>query len=221
MTFERKQIYQLLRNENSANLTDQNRPRQNAQYSFNCNALDIIHTSSSLAYNVFHYPSILLPIFCEVVVEAQKKLDDSPSLNSVKKNITVRIFSLPPIYQFCRGTIGQIRSLSDADALLQISGTVVRTSSVRLLEKIKTYQCMNPKCLHRFKIYADPEMGNTLAVPKSCPSKHVSGKSDNKLSSSTSIGGSSNGDVVKTKKQACTSNNFREIESERVCIVIR
>lgn len=174
-------------------------------FGFSINAIDLIDYDSSLAYLTFNFPNILLPIFEESVVEAQSivmKTRSAPGLRA-KRKVHVHIHSLPPIYEFCRTSIGQIRSLSDASSLLQVSGTVVRSGAVRLLEKAKTYQCMNPKCMFRFKVHADPEQGNVLPTPKCCPRKTGNGSSSD----------------ASEKVIKCTSTNVREVEGEREVLV--
>ena len=180
-------------------------------YTFICSVIDIAHINASLAYSLLHYPNLLLPIFNDALLTSQESLFKTlvEATNfSVKRFYFIRISNLPPIYEYSRTSIGQIRSFNDSHALLQVCGTVVRTSSVRLLEKSKVYQCMNPKCLHKFKISADPELGNTLSMPKSCP-KIMNSPSD--ISSN----------ISNQKKNQCSSTSFRELENERECLVIK
>jgi len=176
---------------------------------FSINAVDLVDFNTSLAYFTFNFPSSLLPVFEDSVVQAQSlAMKTHSSLGmTVKSKVTVRIHSLPPVYQFCRNSIGQIRSLSDASPLLQVSGTVVRTGAVRLLEKSKMYQCMNPRCLFRFNVYADPEQGNVLPTPKCCPRKTGN-------AATQSVDFSENEKVIK-----CTSTNVREVEGGREVMV--
>jgi DNA helicase MCM9 len=167
--FEVSQIRQLL--EKTASNTNWEVERDRDAYAFDVNTSDLVHVDPSVAFAVLHFPNLLLPIFNEAVIEAQQEAIRSQSNIkenkwTVKTRVTARIHSLPPVYQFCRGSIGLIRSLSDATALLQVCGTVVRTGAVRLLEKSKTYQCMKQKCMHKFVVFADPEQGNVLPTPK-------------------------------------------------------
>ena len=68
---------------------------------------------------------------------------------------------------------------------------------------------MNPKCLHKFKISSDPELGNTLSMPKSCP-KTMNMNPPSEISS----------DISNQKKNQCSSTSFRELENERECLVM-
>ena len=179
-------------------------------FAFDANALDLIHIDPSVAFAVFHHPKLLLPVFIDAVVEAQTEVlrnqRDTTRKFLLKRKVTVRIHSLPSIYRFCRSSIGQIRSLSDASALLQVCGTVVRTGSVRLLERSKTYQCMKQKCQHKFTVYADPEQGNILLTPRACPRRletSIHHQQDVAARHDRSITGT------------CGSTQIHEIENER------
>lgn len=55
----------------------------------------------------------------------------------------------------------------------------------------KEYACLNPKCLFRFRVFADAESGYVLPQPRTCP--RIVG---------TSGGGS----------KKCTSTSLREVE---------
>ena len=150
---------------------------------FNVSAHDIIHFDSALAFGLLYMPRDMLPLFDTALQIAQSKLcfgeknklrkEKSNQNNiigsdavSVKNHTHIRIFSLPPVRQLCKDTIGEIRS-SDSDALIQIAGTVVRTGSVRLLEVSKKYRCMNPKCGFEFQVFADPEQVPARIYPLS------------------------------------------------------
>ena len=88
--------------------------------------------------------------------------------NSVKALVHVRLFGLPPVFDHEKSGIGSLRS-SDAGKLVQLRGTIVRTSKLRLLEHSKTFEC--GKCGESFTVYADLEQGGRLCVPERCPNK--------------------------------------------------
>jgi DNA replicative helicase MCM subunit Mcm2 (Cdc46/Mcm family) len=169
-------------------------------------ALDIINFDSALAFNLVHYPSLLIPIFDEAILESQsviyrqKKLTDSANMHVIKRNCHVRIHHIPPLFQLSKPTIGQIRSF-EVDKMIQITGTVVRIGSIRMLHIYKEYECMNRKCGLRFRVCADPEQGYILPHPRCCPGR----------SSNRDMEG--NVDVIK-----CTSSAVREIEGSGECI---
>lgn len=137
----------------------------------------------------------------------------------VKVHVHVRLFSLPPISDFTKAIISEIRA-KDVGNLMQICGTVVRTGTVRMLELSKEYQCQNPRCSYRFRVYADPEQDNLLPQPRSCPADKV-----RRLSAAPDgdMGDGSNGDIggvndQKNEKKKCSSSNLREVEGSNICV---
>lgn len=165
-------------------------------------ALDIINFDSALAFNLLHYPSLLMPIFDEAIVESQfavyrqVNLQDSRDRYSIKRNCHLRIQHIPPIFQLCKPSIGQIRSF-EVDKMIQITGTVVRIGSIRMLHIFKEYECMDRKCGLIFRVCADPEQGYLLPHPRRCPGKRNNGNPDG---------------------YNCTSSTIREIEGSGECI---
>jgi DNA helicase MCM9 len=173
-------------------------PSEHATFEVKCH--DLIDFDPSLGFSVIHYPKLLLPIFDEAIFQAQTNLCNHPFLEAkcgrkgtVKVHCHIRIVSLPPSEYLSKPTISDIRS-EDMDSLIQISGKVVRTGAVRMLEVSKKYECQNPRCAYRFTVLADAEQDNMLPQPKSCPCPD-------------------NGNGKK-----CTSTNLRELEGYRVCV---
>ena len=101
--------------------------------------------------------------------------------------VHVRFLLLPPLYELSKTTISDIRS-GDVSSLIQVTGTIVRTGSVRMLEESKTYECLNPRCKNRFTVHADIELDNMLAQPRVCMGIN------------------------------CKSTNIQEVEGGRVCV---
>jgi DNA replicative helicase MCM subunit Mcm2 (Cdc46/Mcm family) len=173
-------------------------PSEHATFEVKCH--DLIDFDPSLGFSVIHHPKLLLPIFDEAIFQAQTNLCNHPSLEAkcgrkgtAKIHCHIRIISLPPSEYLSKPTISDIRS-EDMDSLIQISGKVVRTTAVRMLEVSKKYECQNPRCSYRFTVLADAEQDNMLPQPKSCPCPD---KGDGKK---------------------CTSTNLRELEGYRVCV---
>lgn len=156
---------------------------------------------------------------------------------SVKQRCHVRLLNLPPMLHkanigksnvlqvdicvplellshsehFISCFVGDIRG-TDANRLMQLSGTVVRVSSVRMLEYSREYHCMNKKCNHVLTVYADPEQNYILIPPTNCPALlpvHANTSKENTVKSMNNSGGT-------TKRCNCTQ--FQENESKR-CFV--
>ena len=190
-------------------------------HSFTIHSPDLIHYDSALSYSVFHYPGLLLPIFTEAVIELQFTLYQHPGFvqkwgrkPQVKSNCHVRLVSIPSVCDLAKPTIGDVRS-HEVNSLIQISGTVVRTGGVRMLELSKQYECMNPKCRYRFTVTADPEQDHMLPQPRSCPSK-IDSSSSTAPRGNAQQGGRGGGASNKANK--CNSVNLREIEGSRICV---
>jgi DNA helicase MCM9 len=86
---------------------------------------------------------------------------------SSKRFCNPRFASLPG----CNGEVNKqnISSIrcDDFGKLVSISGTIIRTGIVKMLEFMRDYECS--KCHHRFHVVADLEQNNSLEVPKTCP----------------------------------------------------
>jgi DNA replicative helicase MCM subunit Mcm2 (Cdc46/Mcm family) len=112
----------------------------------------------------------------------------APGGAAVATRVHARLVHLPP--SCCKTTLACMRA-NDVGKILQVSGTVVRTSSVQMYESTRTYQCCqktsssdknksnNKKggggggssgCGRTFCVYADLEQRhNALTAPDSCP----------------------------------------------------
>ena len=190
-------------------------------HSFVINYQDLIHYDSALGFSVLHHPALLLPILNEALTELQFAVYQHPAFEAkhrrkaqVKANCHVRLVSIPSVSDLSKPTIGDIRS-HDVSSMIQITGTVVRTGGVRMLELSKQYECMNPKCRYRFTVTADPEQDHMLPQPRTCPSKADSSNTHFRPNSNRA----NNSNPGEPKKEfKCNSSNLREIEGSRVCV---
>jgi DNA helicase MCM9 len=116
---------------------------------------------------------------------------------STKLNCHIRITHLPTLFSISKPSINEINSVIDESAhssFIQFCGTITRTSGIRMLEVSKQYQCQNLKCKYRFTVFADPEQGNMLPQPRTCPSRAQDGS------------------------KPCNSTSIRELEGSRKCV---
>jgi DNA helicase MCM9 len=154
-------------------------------------AQDVLHANPDVGTHLLHKPAKLLPLFDQALLEVQNELlascraassssSSSPppskhyGLLEPNENCHVRVSSLPQVPEVSKSSIGALRS-SDAGRLIQLTGTVIRTGTVKMLENQRVYVCKNAKCRHRFTLEADVEQGNILVEPKTCPSNDDSG----------------------------------------------
>ncbi len=98
--------------------------------------------------------------------------------------VHARLIHLPPHYTNCKPSLSSLSS-NDVGKILQISGTVVRTSKVQMYESQRAYRCgnggdnhnnnnktkkENNGCGKTFVIKADlQQWNNALNVPSRCP----------------------------------------------------
>ncbi len=158
----------------------------------------LIDFDSVLAFTTLNYPSLLLPLFDEACMDYQADI----ASQLLKKTIYhVRFNALPPLSEFIHNSIGDVMT-NESTSMVQITGTIVRISGIKMLEVSKMYECQNPKCKYRFSVYADPEQGNILPHPRYCP-KFAEAE------------GLQNGEI---KRNRCNSCNIREIEEDRICV---
>ena len=113
------------------------------------------------------YPRVLLPLFDEAVSEVQTAILSIPSnegeFRSLKSHCHARITGVS-LRTF--KNVSLPRS-SDVGTLISISGTVIRTGSLKMMEKKKEVKCT--KCKQQFSVEADLELdGNNFPKITKC-----------------------------------------------------
>jgi DNA helicase MCM9 len=183
-------------------------------HAFKVRYMDLANFDPALAFATVRYPTLLLPIFDEALQELQATLVQHAGIQRrfgrrgiAKFHVHARIVGLPPIGEFNKSCVTEIRA-DEVDRLVQITGTVVRTGAVRLLEVRKQYECQNPKCKYRFFVEADPEQDNLIPQPRMCPSSKIEAQ-NNRGSGNTSEKEGAGG-------YKCQSANLREVEGSKV-----
>lgn len=83
---------------------------------------------------------------------------------SFKPYCHVRIANLPTAPEMCKPNVSAIRA-DDAGCFLQVSGTVIRSGMVKMLESEREYECGNQRCGRRFKVQADIESNFEIEMP--------------------------------------------------------
>lgn len=123
------------------------KPELNEHYSLQINTLHLCNFDICLVQTLLAHPYNALPAFDRAAVEAQQKVvqqHQSPKCVTVKGLVHVRVHGLT---FYLDGTaallfpgIGSIRSCH-VDKLITVSGTVVRTGSITMLESHKMFEC--------------------------------------------------------------------------------
>jgi DNA helicase MCM9 len=169
----------------------------------------LIQFDSVLAFNTLNNPRLLLPLLEDAFKEFQEEIQELNKNWRKKNHVHIRFQGVPPLSEFSKRTIGDIKT-NEISSIIQISGTIVRSSGVRMLEISKMYECQNPKCKYRFRVYADPEQDNVLPHPRSCPRTYlfnaVRGDGENRSGKNGSV------------EKKCNCVDLREVEEERICV---
>ena len=156
-------------------------------FSLEIDAFDLLEADAVLGHLLLRFPSTLVPILENAIVQAQKELqkqleqdeeqDIPPMIVKGDKGngkglpatrVHARLVHLPPTC--CRTSVAAMAA-SDVGKIVQLSGTVVRTSPVQMYESARTYKCTGKQgCSRTFVQYADLEQRiNALVKPDRCP----------------------------------------------------
>ncbi|NXC09499.1 MCM9 helicase, partial [Orthonyx spaldingii] len=137
-----------------------------AHYPVVVDALTLFETNMEIAEYFNAFPSEVLPIFDSALRRAAlAALQDSaePAQLSLKQNLHARVSGLPICPELTREHIPKSK---DVGHFLSVTGTVIRTSSVKVLEFERSYICN--KCKHVFVVKADFEQYYAFCRPATC-----------------------------------------------------
>ena len=124
-------------------------------------------------------PRQLLPVFDDAIKAAATTIyTDHPDRDSMvwKPNLHARLSNLPICPELTRSTLPRA---DDIGRFLSITGTVIRTSTVKTLEYERAFTCN--KCKHSFMVQADLHQYNAIPTPLRCPSEGGSPCDGNKF----------------------------------------
>lgn len=141
---------------------------EDAHYSVVVNAMTLFETNMEIGeyFNIF--PNEVLTVFDSALRRSALTILQShsqPEGISMKQNLHARISGLPVCPELVRDHIPKTK---DVGHFLSVTGTVIRTSLVKVLEFERDYMCS--KCKHVFMVKADFEQYFIFCPPKSCPS---------------------------------------------------
>ncbi|NXS32399.1 MCM9 helicase, partial [Pomatostomus ruficeps] len=137
-----------------------------AHYPVVVDAVTLFETNMEIGEFFNAFPSEVLPIFDSALRRAAlAALQDSadPAQLSLKHNLHARVSGLPVCPELTRQHIPKSK---DVGHFLSVTGTVIRTSSVKVLEFERSYICN--KCKHVFVVKADFEQYYTFCSPAAC-----------------------------------------------------
>ncbi|NXL84686.1 MCM9 helicase, partial [Alectura lathami] len=137
-----------------------------AHYPVVVDALTLFETNMEIGEYFNAFPREVLPIFDgalrRAAVAALQAAEPSAELR-VKVNLHARISGLPVCPELTREHIPKTR---DVGHFLSVTGTVIRTSLVKVLEFERSYICN--KCKHVFVVEADFEQYYAFCRPSAC-----------------------------------------------------
>ncbi|KAM9260977.1 LOW QUALITY PROTEIN: DNA helicase MCM9 [Cariama cristata] len=137
-----------------------------AHYPVVVDALTLFETNMEIGEYFNAFPSEVLPIFDNALRRAALaalQAAPAPPQLSVKQNLHARVSGLPVCPELTREHIPKTR---DVGHFLSVTGTVIRTSLVKVLEFERSYICN--KCKHVFVVKADFEQYYAFCRPSTC-----------------------------------------------------
>ncbi|PVD33712.1 hypothetical protein C0Q70_04972 [Pomacea canaliculata] len=109
----------------------------------------------------------MLELFDQAIVSAQDQMLKGQCSEkyqlTVKHNVHARIMALPVCPELTRTTLPRT---ADVNSFLSVTGTVIRTTVVKMLEYKKDYLCT--KCRNVLTVQAELEQFYTIAKPSKC-----------------------------------------------------
>ncbi|XP_047588896.1 DNA helicase MCM9 isoform X2 [Lutra lutra] len=141
---------------------------EDAHYPVVVNAMTLFETNMEIGEYFNAFPNEVLTVFDSALRRSALTILQSlsqPEGASMKQNLHARISGLPVCPELVREHIPKTK---DVGHFLSVTGTVIRTSLVKILEFERDYMCN--KCKHVFVVKADFEQYYTFCQPSSCPS---------------------------------------------------
>ncbi|XP_008047316.1 DNA helicase MCM9 [Carlito syrichta] len=141
---------------------------EDAHYPVVVNAMTLFETNMEVGALFTVLPDQALAVFDSALRRAAWAILQAlsqPAGVSMKQNLHARMSGLPVCPELVREHIPKTK---DVGHFLSVTGTVIRTSLVKVLEFERDYMCN--KCKHVFVVKADFEQYYTFCQPSSCPS---------------------------------------------------
>ncbi|KAM5163357.1 DNA helicase MCM9 [Mantella aurantiaca] len=137
-----------------------------SHYSIVVNAMTLFETNMEVGDYFNAFPNDVLPIFDNALRRATMSFIRSNSQHDrfiMKQNLHARITGLPVCPELTREHIPRAR---DVGHFLSITGTVIRSSLVKVLEYEQDFMCS--KCKHVLTVKADFEQYYSFTPPTAC-----------------------------------------------------
>ncbi|XP_076332089.1 uncharacterized protein LOC143237104 isoform X2 [Tachypleus tridentatus] len=148
-------------------------------YSVSLHAMSLFEKSVDIGEKLLARPQQVLKLFDKALVSTSHDIyqnHESKEKMCLKQHLHARLTALPLCAEIQRAMIPKA---ADVGKFMCITGTVIRSTSVKLLEYQRQYTCS--KCRHVFTVEADVEQYFILPKPARCP--NPGGCGGNKFSS--------------------------------------
>ncbi|KAI8873047.1 MCM-domain-containing protein [Ramicandelaber brevisporus] len=135
-------------------------------YSVPLDLLGLLDSDPALASQIISFPTQYLQRLDQAAYIAQEQLrKQSPVFKDCdsKQNVHVRLANVPMVPGIVRMGIPRSNAVG---RLVAITGTVIRTGIVKMMETAKMWMCT--KCKNTFPVKTDIEQYNSVAVPNTC-----------------------------------------------------
>ncbi|XP_040206251.1 DNA helicase MCM9 isoform X2 [Rana temporaria] len=139
---------------------------EDSHYSIVVNAMTLFETNMEVGDYFNAFPNEVLPVFDNALRRAAMSLMQSNSQRDrfiMKQNLHARITGLPVCPELTREHIPRAR---DVGHFMSITGTVIRTSLVKVLEYEQDFMCN--RCKHVITLKADFEQYYSFTPPTAC-----------------------------------------------------
>ncbi|XP_014668303.1 PREDICTED: DNA helicase MCM9-like [Priapulus caudatus] len=140
---------------------------ESQHFSVVINALTMFEDNMEISELLLNHPLQVLPILDSCLVNVSKDIyrrhPQKEEAMALKRNIHGRLTGLPVCPELTRSNIPRT---CDVGNFLSVSGTVIRTTLVKMLEYGKKYMCN--KCNYIFMVEADFEQFLTTSRPGRC-----------------------------------------------------
>ncbi|XP_022245079.1 DNA helicase MCM9-like [Limulus polyphemus] len=136
-------------------------------YSVSLHAMSLFEKSVDIGEELLARPQQVLNLFDKAMVSTSHDIyqnHESKEKMCLKQHLHARLTALPLCAEIQRATIPKA---ADVGKFMCITGTVIRSTSVKLLEYQRQYTCN--KCKHVFTVEADVEQHFILPKPARCP----------------------------------------------------
>ncbi|NXC34652.1 MCM9 helicase, partial [Campylorhamphus procurvoides] len=141
-------------------------PDDQAHYPVVVDALTLFEANMEIGEYFHAFPSEVLPVLDSALRRAAlAALQEAPGPAplTLKRHLHARVSGLPVCPELTREHIPKTK---DVGHFLSVTGTVIRTSSVKVLEFERSYICN--KCKHVFAVKADFEQYYAFCRPSAC-----------------------------------------------------